>query len=310
LEVDTDELPNFIVPPYDGIGANEYVVDVTHMVEGPDGDQVPAVDFISLCDTPMIWELNMWYHTLNCGFRTRGSGETDFPCIYGERVGLGRSYVKLAGGLNYDDWCEGISQGASYVSDGRSHLMNLVATQISDDGITNETALGQDGSELQLSGPSAVKVVCDVAALLPETPTGEGDRHYSQQPYWHIERARVGDSRNISVELIVNGVPAEHQQIAADGGQKKLIFETKIQRSSWIAVRILGSSHTNPVFVIVDQKPIRASRKSAQWCLDGVERCWSQKERFIRAVEMVDTKAAYEHARNVYRNILVESVED
>ena len=41
-----------------------------------------------------LWELNIWYHTLNCGFRTRISGETDFPCIYGERVGLGRSYVQ------------------------------------------------------------------------------------------------------------------------------------------------------------------------------------------------------------------------
>ena len=25
------------VPPYDGIGANEYIVDVTHEVPGPDG---------------------------------------------------------------------------------------------------------------------------------------------------------------------------------------------------------------------------------------------------------------------------------
>ena len=43
----------------------------------------------------------MWYHTLNVGFRTRISGETDFPCVSGERVGLGRSYVKLDGELNY-----------------------------------------------------------------------------------------------------------------------------------------------------------------------------------------------------------------
>ena len=56
-----------------------------------------ACDFISAVDTPAVWELNIWYHTLNCGFTTRISGETDFPCIYGERVGLGRSYVKLAG---------------------------------------------------------------------------------------------------------------------------------------------------------------------------------------------------------------------
>ena len=38
-----------------------------------------TVDFISAGDTPYVWELNIWYHTLNAGFRTRISGETDFP---------------------------------------------------------------------------------------------------------------------------------------------------------------------------------------------------------------------------------------
>ncbi len=57
-------------------------------------------------DTPAIWELNIWYHTLNAGFRSRISGETDFPCIYGERVGLGRIYVQLDQNqeLNYERW--------------------------------------------------------------------------------------------------------------------------------------------------------------------------------------------------------------
>ena len=100
--MDTKELPNYIVPPYDGIGANEYIVDVTHLVSGPDGDMVPAVDFVATVDTPYVWELNIWYHTLNAGFRTRISGETDFPCIYGERVGLGRSYCKLDGALTFE----------------------------------------------------------------------------------------------------------------------------------------------------------------------------------------------------------------
>ena len=49
------------------IGANEYIVDVTHEVPGPDGKPVPAVDFISTVDTPYVWELNIWYHTLNVG---------------------------------------------------------------------------------------------------------------------------------------------------------------------------------------------------------------------------------------------------
>ena len=85
LEVRSDALPNYEMPGFDGIGANEYIVDVTH----PD-----SIDFISTVDTPAPWELNIWYHTLNVGFRTRISGETDFPCIYDDKVGLGRSYVQ------------------------------------------------------------------------------------------------------------------------------------------------------------------------------------------------------------------------
>jgi hypothetical protein len=116
------ELPNYTVPSYDGIGANEYIVDVTHQVPGRDGKLAPAVDFMSMVDTPSVWELNMWYQTLNVGFRTRISGETDFPCIYGKRVGLGRSYVKLDNRLTYADWCEGIREGCNYVGDGKSRV--------------------------------------------------------------------------------------------------------------------------------------------------------------------------------------------
>ena len=78
LESKATEVPNDEVPAFDGIGANEYIVDVT---------EPNAVNFISTVDTPWPWELNIWYHTLNVGFRTRISGETDFPCITDERVG-------------------------------------------------------------------------------------------------------------------------------------------------------------------------------------------------------------------------------
>ena len=78
----------------------------------------------STVDTPYAWELNIWYHTLNVGYRTRISGETDFPCIYGERVGLGRSYVRQAK-LDYDDWVVGLREGRNYASDGKSHLIDF-----------------------------------------------------------------------------------------------------------------------------------------------------------------------------------------
>ena len=302
LEVESSELPNYIVPPFSGIGANEYVVDVTHQVPGPDGRPVPAVDFLSMADTPYVWELNMWYHTLNAGFRTRISGETDFPCIYGERVGLGRSYVKLDNKLDYDSWCEGIRQGRNYVGDGRSHLLYFKA---------GDVAVGEKGSELRLAQPGKVKVTVSAAARLEETPDAAlGSRRYQEKPFWHIERARITGSREVPVELIVNGYPVARQNLMADGKIRELVFDAEIAKSSWIAVRILPSSHTNPIFVLVDGKPIRASKRSAEWCLQGVDRCWSQKERFIRAQEHDDALAAYDHAREVYRKILAESAVD
>jgi hypothetical protein len=108
------------------------------------------------------------------------------------------------------------------------------------------------------------------------------------------------------VEVIVNGYTVARKTIVADGTVRDLSFEVPIERSSWIAVRVLASSHTNPIFVIVAGKPIRASRRSAQWCLNGVDQCWSQKESLINAEELDDAKAAYEHARETYRRLLTE----
>ncbi|HEY2155540.1 MAG TPA: CehA/McbA family metallohydrolase, partial [Isosphaeraceae bacterium] len=146
-------VPTYEIPPFDGIGANEYIVDVTH----------DAVDFISTVDTPAFAELSIWYHTLNCGYGAKISGETDFPCIYGERVGLGRSYVKLAdGSIDFDRWCEGVKEGRSYVTDGRSHLVDFRVEDIE---------VGVSGSELRLDAPRTVKVRADVAAYLDPEPS-------------------------------------------------------------------------------------------------------------------------------------------
>jgi hypothetical protein len=299
IRVQTDALPNWIVPPYNGIGANEYVVDVTQEVPGPDGKPVPAVDFYSAVDTPAVWELNLWYHALNCGFRTRLAGETDFPCIYMDRVGMGRSYVKLPGEPTYRAWIDGLRAGRSYVGDGKSHLMNFTVGGV---------AVGEKGSELDLAAPGTVHVAADVAAWLPPAPN-PALQHLSDQaePYWDLERARLGASREVPVEVVVNGEPVARRVVVADGKLRPLAFDVDITRSSWVALRILYSSHSNPVFVVVGGRPIRASRASAEWCLQGVERCWSQKERFIRTSERAEARAAYDSAAAVYRRIAAES---
>jgi hypothetical protein len=303
---DVNKLPNYLLPSMSGIGANEYLVDVAHGM----------CDFISTVDTPPIWELNIWYHTLNCGYRCRISGETDFPCIYGERVGLGRSYVHLPGKLNFDDWAEGIKKGRCYVSDGLSHLQDFAV---------NDIGVGLNDSEVKLAAPGKVKVTAKVAAWLEPKPTPETERirnapHPSQgsssvqtftsKPYWHVEKARIGDTRKVPVEVVVNGYPVDKKEIVADGSEQLVSFEVPIKYSSWVALRIFPSSHTNPVFVLVDGKPIRASKRSAEWCLKAIDRCWDQKVKNIRENERLDARAAYDQAIREYRKILSESVQD
>jgi len=97
------------------------------------------------------------------------------------------------------------------------------------------------------------------------------------------------------------------QNLVADGKVRTLTFDLKLDRSSWVALRVLPSAHTNPVFVLVDGKPIRASRRSAQWCLDAVNQCWTQKAAKIRASEIEAARAAYDHAREVYRQRIAEA---
>ncbi|MET0646842.1 MAG: CehA/McbA family metallohydrolase, partial [Pyrinomonadaceae bacterium] len=283
LEVETQDLPNYEVPRFDGIGANEYVVDVTH----------DAVDFISAADTPAVWELNVWYHALNSGFRTRIAGETDFPCIYGERVGMGRSYVQLGGALDYDAWVRGLRDGRSYVSDGRSHLLDFKV-----DGL----AAGTEGSELRLDAPRRVRVTARVAALLAAEPDeAVRGRRPDQTPYWDLERARIGNSREVPLEVVVNGRAVARKVIVADGSLREVAFDLALERSSWVALRILPSSHTNPVFVVVGGRPVRASRRSAEWCLKSVDQCWTQKAPQISDRERPEAQRAYDHARRVYR---------
>jgi hypothetical protein len=288
-------LPSLDVPPFDAFGAMEYLVDVAH----------DAVDFLSTIDSPAPWELNLWYHALNCGFRTRIGGETDFPCLFGERVGVGRTYVRPADGvLDFDRWVEGLKDGRSYVSDGKSHLVDFAL---------DDVRVGNRGSERKLQAPGVVTVSARVAALLEPvaSPSSEAIKRspLDSKPYWDVERARIGDSRTVPVEVIVNGKAVGLVPIEADGALHEISLPVRIERSSWVALRIYPSSHTNPIFVIVAGRPIRASKASADWCLKAIDQCWSRKSPGIRDEERAEAQKAYDIARVAYRKILDESTD-
>jgi hypothetical protein len=306
-----DQLPDYAMPQFDGIGANEFIVSVAHH----------TCDFISTVDTPAIWELNIWYHTLNCGFRSRISGETDFPCIYGDRVGLGRVYVQLNPDedLDFDAWVNGLKDGRSYCGDGMSHVLKFEARDISENENARPVRMGWPGSgdaisQLDLKKPGKVRFETSIAALLEPQPSERSrtirSSRLDAKPYWHIERCRVIDSRNVKAELIVNGLAVETKEILADGSIHDITWDVELTESSWVAVRILPSVHTNPIFVEVAGNPIRASRKSAQWCRKAVDVCWNSKKNQIRDPEKEAAKLAYDQAAEIFDEIIKASKTD
>src|SRR5206468_10232869 len=198
-------------------------------------------------------------------------------------------------------WLDGVLNGRSYVSDGKSHLVDFTV---------NGAQVGQNGSELQLDRAQTVRVRMRAAAYLAALPNEEiRGRAPDQQPFWDIERARIGSSREVPVELVVNGQAVASKTIVADGRLQDVSFDMAIEKSSWVAARILPSSHTNPVFALVGGRPIRASRRSAEWCLAAVTQCWTQKAPAIRSSEREEARAAYDHAREVYTRLIAESPE-
>jgi hypothetical protein len=271
-------------------------------------------DFISAMDTPRIAEWNCWYHLLNCGFPLKVSGETDFPCMSGTRVGQGRVYVQLGkvDAIDFGAWCRGIAAGHSYVSDGYAHALEF----------TVDGRLA--GSRLERTRPGTVTVQAKVA-FAAQTPLGV--------PYGGVVPAGglrfVGDTVNLHapdrggvlaatiapagsvrlVDIVVNGRTVATQTVPADNTAHELNVAVPIEQSSWVALRQFPQLHTNPVEVIVAGRPIRASRRSALWCAGVIEQLWRARNKVIAPAERDEARAAFDRAIAQYRTIAAEAPE-
>lgn len=169
-------------------------------------------------------------------------------------------------------------------------------------------SMAQDqNNEVKLSSPKTLHATVRAAAFLDEIPDmAMQTRPYDQKPYWSVERARVGKSREVDVELVVNGIATARKRLLADGVVRNIEFDQPIEKSSWVAIRIPYAAHTNPIFVIVDGKPIRASKASAEWALTAVHQCWTQKAPRISDKERAEARSAYDTAEATYRRLARE----
>lgn len=296
LERAAMELPNFAIPEMSGVGAMEIAVATSEGV----------CDFISAMDTERIPEWNTWYHLLNCGFPLRVSGETDFPCMSSLQVGQGRVYVQLGAveRVDFGAWCRGLADGRSYVSDGYAHALRFTVNGVSPG--PEPVALSKPGSATA-SARVAFAPETPVAVSYGTQPSVEGRTVTGDTRVLHGERSwkwiAGGDRR---VELVVNGRAVAEQTVPADGQPHDLTWTISLDRSSWVTLRQFPQLHTNPVTVLIGEQPVRASRRSAQWCVEMIDVLWNNRERMIAPAERDAAKAAFERSKARYRQIAME----
>src|SRR5205823_11995636 len=141
----------------------------------------------------------------------------------------------IDGPLRYTAWLEVLRAGRSYVSDGRSHLIDF-----SVDGVE----VGTHASEVKLPSAGTVHARVRVSAYLADAadpvardeeplwmiPLGNAwtkhvinigssseihERPLDTEPYWDIERARINGTRQVPVELVMNGKAIVRKNIVA-----------------------------------------------------------------------------------------------
>ena len=224
-----------------------------------------------------------------------------------QSVGTGRTYVRLGPGakLDYPAWCEGLRAGRSYVSDGYAHAVEFRVGDIR-----------PGEGDVKLASSGKVRIVAQVA-FAAETPLAVA--HGGIVP--PAGKKVVGDTVELHgprpsemlrggtrlVEIVVNGLPVASQEVPADGKIHDLAFEIPLEQSSWVALRQFPELHTNPVNVLIAERPIRASRESAEWCLATIDLLWKNRERMIAPAERQAARAAFDRARDVYRRVVAEA---
>ena len=209
-------------------------------------DYIPgATDGVELLQFAVYRGIGLegWYHILNAGFRFPSVGASDFP--YCRALGDCRTYVHLAEDQSMRAWTDGAVAGRSFMTTGP--MLSF----------TVNGALPGDTLNLE-SEPAPVEVALTVQS----------------------EVAPISD-----IEIIANGKVLKHFRIdrQTPSGQlpQKLAYHLQLplSESTWLAVRAHGEqvpglpnaeAHTNPIYVIRQNKPI-ADPTSVAWLLSRLD---------------------------------------
>lgn len=65
--------------------------------------------------------------------------------------------------------------------------------------------------------------------------------------------------------------------------------------------------HTNPVNVIIGDRPIRVSRNSALWCAETIKLLWKNRRKHIAKEERAAAQKTYQRSIETYERLAREA---
>ena len=226
--------------------------------------------------------INAYYKLLNCGFKLGLAAGTDYPCNYNEPWGSLLTYVKIPGKkITYGKWINGIAEGRTVVSrNGHNEFLEMKV---------NDKA--EPGANIQVKENAKVTITAKWTAT-KETPG--------------------------LIELVRDGKVIATQSGTAKPGEPIILSATAdFIESGWMCARRMDLSghhvlHTAPVYVTVNNKPVRASADDAQYFVAWIDNLLKRIEPggpwnkyFPNDLETVQQN--YRKARNIYSRIAAES---
>jgi hypothetical protein len=224
--------------------------------------------------------INAYYKLLNCGFRLGLAAGTDYPCNAYEPLGALLTYVKVKDKLTYRKWIEGIKKGNTVVSrNGHNEFIELT--------INNKFV---PGNNIKLTQKTKLSMAVKWTAIKEFTGT---------------------------VELISNGkIIASKNATVKPGEPIQLTLSKEFNKSGWVCARRMDEHghtlHTAPVYITVNEKPVRASAEDARYFVHWIDNLlentspggkWNRY--FTHDLDQVQDR--YRKSRDIYKKIAAEA---
>jgi O-glycosyl hydrolase len=224
--------------------------------------------------------IDAYYKLLNCGFKISLAAGTDYPCNDNEPLGKLLTYVKVKDQLTYYKWIQGIKKGNTVVSrNGHNEFIDMK--------INGKYG---PGDEIKFNNKGTVDIEIKWTAL--KELTGK-------------------------IELVSNGKVVAGKEGTVKPGEPLILKTTQpVTESSWFCARRMDSieheSHTGAAYITLNNKPVRASAKDAQFFVAWIDNIlkniapsgkWNRY--FTHDRDIIEQR--YIKARNIYKKIASEA---